>query len=160
MSVKSVERDAENLTITVSAEFDAAIERVWDLFEDPRKLERWWGPSMYPATFIEHDLSVGGRMSYYMTGPDGDQPHGWWRILELEAPRRIVFQNGFADAAGEPDNTMPIMLLLVVLDESSNQTTKVTVTTTFPSREAMGQILSMGMEEGLTEAVSQMDALL
>jgi hypothetical protein len=30
----------------------------------------------------------------------------------------------------------------------------------FPSREAMEQLLAMGMEEGLTEAVGQIDAIL
>ena len=30
----------------------------------------------------------------------------------------------------------------------------------FPSREAMEQVLAMGMEEGLTQAVGQIDAIL
>jgi uncharacterized protein YndB with AHSA1/START domain len=77
--------------MTISADFAATIDQVWNLFKDPRKLERWWGPSVYPATFIEHNLSSGGWMSYHMTGPTGDQPHGWWRVLELDAPRRLVF---------------------------------------------------------------------
>ena len=36
--------DLDALTITVTATFDHPVEKVWDLYADPRKLERWWGP--------------------------------------------------------------------------------------------------------------------
>ncbi|MGE5274633.1 MAG: helix-turn-helix domain-containing protein [Verrucomicrobiota bacterium] len=38
-----VEKNAEALTMTVTAEFDAPVAQVWEVFADPRKLERWWG---------------------------------------------------------------------------------------------------------------------
>ena len=48
------------------------IARVWALWADPRKLERWWGPPTFPATVLEHDLRPGGKVSYYMTSPEGE----------------------------------------------------------------------------------------
>ena len=74
MTVTAVRKDPEALTMTVDAEFDASPERVWQLWADPRQLERWWGPPTYPATFTAHDLAPGGRVEYHMTGPEGDQP--------------------------------------------------------------------------------------
>src|SRR5205823_731247 len=71
MTVTSVDTDYDSLTITLIADFDAPIERVWDLWSDPRKLERWWGPPTHPATFEKHDLTPGGEATYFMTGPDG-----------------------------------------------------------------------------------------
>lgn len=57
------------------------------LWADPRKLERWWGPPTYPATVVEHDLRAGGKVAYLMTSPEGEQHHGWWKVLEVdEAP--------------------------------------------------------------------------
>jgi len=50
MTVTSVDKDLDDLTLTLTADFDAPIERVWELWADPRKLERWWGPPEYPAT--------------------------------------------------------------------------------------------------------------
>jgi len=50
MSVTSIEKDFDRLTLVVVADFDATPERVWQLWADPRKLERWWGPPSYPAT--------------------------------------------------------------------------------------------------------------
>jgi uncharacterized protein YndB with AHSA1/START domain len=43
MSIVSVEKDLEGLSLVLVAEFDAPIERVWELWADPRQLERWWG---------------------------------------------------------------------------------------------------------------------
>ncbi len=160
MSVTDVQKDPINLTMTIDAEFEAAIGDVWNLFADPRKLERWWGPPAYPATFVEHDLSPGGRMSFFMTGPEGDQPRGWWRVLELDAPRRLVFENGLAGADGDPDPSMPFMVMRVSLSELPGGVTRVRVTTSFPSAAAMEQFLTRGMEEGLNQAISQMDAIL
>ena len=81
--------------MTITAEFDASAERVWEMWADPRELERWWGPPSFPATFVEHDLSPGGRSAYFMTGPDGQKHHGWWQIEVAEArPRQAVDGNG------------------------------------------------------------------
>jgi hypothetical protein len=38
--------------------------------------------------------------------------------------------------------------------------TQVITTSTFPSREAMEQLVNMGMEDGLRAAMAQMDAIL
>ena len=51
MTVTAVRKDPQALTMTVEAEFAASPERVWQLWADPRQLERWWGPPTYPATF-------------------------------------------------------------------------------------------------------------
>ena len=53
MTVTAVRKDPDALTMTLTAEFEASPERVWDLWADPRQLERWWGPPTYPATFTD-----------------------------------------------------------------------------------------------------------
>ena len=160
MTVSSVRKDPAAMTMTITAEFDAPIGRVWQLWSDPRQLERWWGPPTYPATVVEHDLSPGGRVSYFMTGPEGDTSGGWWRILAVEAPRRLEFEDGFADDTGQPNPDMPVMTIRVTLDETSAGSTRMEVETTFPSTEAMDQMLSMGMEEGMASAIGQIDELI
>lgn len=160
MSVTSVHKDPVALTMTITAEYDAPVDRVWQLWADPRKLERWWGPPTYPATFVEHDLTPGGRVSYFMTGPEGDEPRGWWRILSVEAPNRLEFEDGFANDAGEPNPDMPTMVIRVTLDEPRPEATRMVIETTFPSKESMEQLITMGMEEGMSAAVAQIDALL
>ena len=108
MTVTAVRKDPADLTMTLEAEFDASPERVWQLWADPRQLERWWGPPTYPATFTTHDLAPGGRVEYHMTGPEGDQPHGYWEVLEADAPHRLVFRDGFANDDGTPNTDLPM----------------------------------------------------
>ncbi len=160
MTVTGTSRDTADRTLTITAEFDAPAERVWNLWEDPRLLEQWWGPPTYPATFVEHDLRPGGRSAYFMTGPDGDTPRGWWRALDVDPPRRLEFENGFADSSGEPDPGMPVTVIRVTIEQHPPTGTRMTGVVTFPSPEAMEKILSMGMEEGMAAAMGQMDGLL
>lgn len=160
MTVIGTSRDTANRILTITAEFDAPARRVWDLWEDPRLLEQWWGPPTYPATFVEHDVRQGGRSAYFMTGPDGDAPRGWWRTLDVDPPRRLEFENGFADSSGEPEPGMPVMVIRVTLEQQPPAGTRMTGVITFPSPEAMEKILSMGMEEGMAAAMGQMDELL
>ena len=75
------------LTMTVRAEFDAPVDQVWQLWADPRKLERWWGPPTYPATVRAARPAPGGSVTYFMTSPEGQRHHGWWRVLDVQAPR-------------------------------------------------------------------------
>jgi uncharacterized protein YndB with AHSA1/START domain len=86
MTVAAVRKDADTLTMTLDAEFDATPERVWQLWADPRQLEHRWGPPNYPATVTSHDLRPSGRVEYHMTGPDAEQPRGYWEVVEADAP--------------------------------------------------------------------------
>ena len=160
MTVTSVTKDAQALTLTLTAEFGATPDRVWQLWADPRQLERWWGPPTYPATVTAHDLRVGGRVEYHMTGPEGDQPKGSWVIDEVEPPHRLAFRDGFRNDDGSPNDELPISTGVVTIEEVGDGTTRMQIQTTFPSAEALEQMLAMGMEEGLTQAVGQIDAIL
>ena len=160
MTVVNVQKDTEALTMTITAEFDAPIKRVWQLWEDPRQLERWWGPPTYPATVTAHDMTPGGGVSYFMTGPDGEKPHGYWRILEVDEPKGLAFENGLADDSGDPTPNTPSMIIRVALSEQPEGVTRMAIESTFPTVEAMEMFLTMGMQEGMTGAVSQIDALL
>lgn len=158
--VTQIDKDTTARTMTMTAEFDASIERVWRLWSDPRQLERWWGPPTYPATVVDHDFTVGGRVNYYMTGPSGDQPRGWWRMLAVDPPHHLAFEDGFADEAGEPNAEMPTMIINVELEEFAAGHTRMTIATEFPTEEAMEQLVAMGMEEGMSAAVDQIPAIL
>jgi uncharacterized protein YndB with AHSA1/START domain len=157
VTITSVHKDPANLTMTVTADFEASIERVWDLWQNPRRLKRWWGPPTYPATVTTHDLSPGGSVAYFMTGPEGDRHHGWWRIRAVDAPHHLEFEDGFADTDDNPNADMPTTVIRVQLSEPAAGATRVVIETTFPSTEAMEQLVAMGMEEGMAAAMGQMD---
>ena len=159
MSVTSIDTDYDNLTTTLVADFEAPIEDVWQLWADPRKLERWWGPPTYPSTFERHDLSPGGEVTYYMTGPQGDKPRGWWRVTSVDPPTSLRFTDGFANEDGTPNAELPVVEVELRLSEHDGGT-RMELRSQYSSREELDKLVEMGMLEGLTQAVGQMDALL
>lgn len=159
MSVTSVEKDTENLTLTLIADFQATVDQVWQLWADPRQLEKWWGPPTYPATVKVHELNPGGSVTYFMTGPEGDRHRGWWTMTTVDPPKSLSFVDGFADDQGVPVDTMPSMTVEMRLFDHSGGT-RMEMQSHFESREQLDQLIEMGMQEGLTLSVGQMDGLL
>jgi uncharacterized protein YndB with AHSA1/START domain len=160
MTVTAVRKDPQSRTMTLEAEFEVSPERVWQLFADPRQLERWWGPPTYPATVAAHDLRPGGHVGYHMTGPEGDRQGGFWEVNEVEPPHRLVFRSGFANDDGTPNTELPMTTERVTIEDVGGGRTRMTIESEFPTAEVMEQLLAMGMEEGLTQAVGQIDAIL
>jgi uncharacterized protein YndB with AHSA1/START domain len=159
MTVTRVDKDFERLTLTVVAEFDAPVARVWELWADPRQLERWWGPPSHPATMEEHDLTPGGAVAYFLTGPDGGKSRGWWRVSSVDPPTSLEFVDGFADQDGTPIAGEPTTTIQVRLGAHDGGT-RMEVRASFGSREQMEQVVRMGAPEMFAQAVGQIDALL
>jgi uncharacterized protein YndB with AHSA1/START domain len=159
MSIVSTEKDVDNLTFVLLAEFDAPLERVWQLWADPRQLERWWGPPTYPATVEKHDLNPGGEVTYLMTGPEGDQSRGWWRVTSVDPPRSLEFVDGFANADGTPNTELPTTTAQVQLSEHDGGT-RMELRFKFESTEHMEELERFQAFEGIQQSVGQMDAVL
>ena len=70
-----------------------------------------------PATFTRTTCAPGGRVEYHMTGPSGDQPRGYWDVLEVEPPHRLAFRDGFANDDGTPNTDLPATTSRVVTIE-------------------------------------------
>ena len=160
MTVTNVTKDQEALSMTLTAEFEASPERIWQLWADPRQLERWWGPPTYPATVDTHDLRSGGRVGYHMTGPTGDQPRGYWDVIETDPPHSLVFRDGFANDDGTPNDAVPRNEARVTIEGIGGGSTRMSIQFQFSSAEAMEQMIALRMDEGLEEAVGQIDAIL
>jgi uncharacterized protein YndB with AHSA1/START domain len=95
-----------------------------------------------------------------MTGPDGDQPKGFWDVVEVDPPHGLAFRDGFANDDGSPDPESPVSTARVRIEAIGAGRTRMSIEIAFPSTGAMEQILAVGTEEGLTQAVGQIDAIL
>jgi uncharacterized protein YndB with AHSA1/START domain len=160
MTVTDVRKDPNALTMTIDAEFDASPDRVWQLWADKSQLERWWGPPGYPATFTKHELRPGGRAEYHMTGPEGDTPSAAWDVREVDPPRSLFVTDSFLNADGSTNTDFPVGEFRVTIEEIGAGRTRMSIENIFPSIEAMEQLLAMGQEEGMKQAVGQIDAIL
>lgn len=159
MPVTDVTKDLDNRTLTITARFAAPVERVWAIYADPRQLEQIWGPPGYPATFVDHDLREGSRVTYFMTGPNGEKYPGYWLVTGVDEHRSLTFDDGFADEDFNPDPTMALGHNRIEFTADGDATI-VTCTTVYDSAEDLQAVLDMGMAEGATLAMNQIDGLL
>jgi uncharacterized protein YndB with AHSA1/START domain len=157
--VTDVQQDLDALTLTLTAEFAAPVERVWQVYADPRQLEKVWGPPTYPATFVDHDLRPGGRVTYFMTSPEGEKFAGYWEVTAVDEPRSFSFDDGFADQDFNPNPALPVSHNVYSF-AAHDGGTRATYVGTYESAEALQKVLDMGMVEGATAAIAQIDDLL
>src|SRR5438445_141899 len=94
-----------------------------------RVLERAGWITKQPVT--KHAVAPGGRVAYHMTGPAGDQAHGYWDILEVEPPRRILLRDACA-ADGTPNMDIPINTIRVGIEEVAQGRTRMSIEIVFP----------------------------
>ncbi|WP_018178518.1 SRPBCC family protein [Jongsikchunia kroppenstedtii] len=156
MPVTKVTPDTDALTLTINAEFDAPVARIWQIYADPRQLEKIWGPPTYPATFVDHSLTPGGRVSYYMTSPDGEKYCGVWQVTAVDEPRSFSFDDAFADEQFNVIESMPTSNNDYSFVEVDGRT-HATYVNRYQTAEALQKVLDMGMIEGATGAINQID---
>ncbi len=160
MPVTDVTSDIDNLTLTITAEFAAPIERIWQVYADARQLEKVWGPPTYPATFVDHELRPGGRCNYFMTSPEGDKHYGWWAVTAVDEPNSFAFDDGFAaDDSFEPAPGMPVSRNVFSFESTGDAITRDVFIGVYESAEGLQQVLAMGIVEGSTSAINQIDEL-
>jgi uncharacterized protein YndB with AHSA1/START domain len=159
MPVTSVTSDPETLTMTLIGDYPVPVERLWEAFADPRQIERFWGPPGWPATFTRHDMVEGGRSAYTMTGPDGETAGGYWIFTSIDPGRGFEVIDGFVGDDGRPNEEMPSMNMRMEFT-STPDGSRYTTVTTFPDLASMEQLAEMGMIEGATMAMAQMDDVL
>ena len=159
MPVIEVTKDVEAHSITIIAEFSASVERLWELYADPRQLEKVFGPPTYPATFVEHELTEGSTTKYFMTSPEGEKYPGLWRITNVDRPNGFRFEDFFATENFEPAEGLPASECSYAF-EPTGQGVRATYVSVFSSAEALQEVLDMGMEEGSTSSINHIDAFL
>ena len=74
---------------------------------------------------------------------------------------RLEFEDGFADDPERPTPDMPVTTIRVVARRAAPTAAPGWPSRpTFPSVDAMEQLIAMGMDEGMAEALGQIDELL
>jgi len=159
MPVTDITTDPEALTMTLTADLDAPVDRLWRAFTQPRQLERFWGPPGWPATFTAFDFTVGGHAQYAMTSPHGETSRGTWEFLAIDEGRSFEVIDAFADADGQPLADFPSMRMVFSFEETPAGS-RLSNVTYFTSAEALEQVVAMGAVEGSRLAMSQLDAVL
>ena len=160
MSVTSVEKDLEALTMTITADLDATVERAWQLWADPRQFERWWGPPGYPPTVVDHDLRTGGRITFVTTGPEGERVDSTWEVVAADPLRHLELRDADVDDDGRPNDGNAMTTMVTTFTEGTGGRAVMAVRIHFDSLVGMEQVLAIGVEEGMLMVFEQIDAVL
>jgi uncharacterized protein YndB with AHSA1/START domain len=157
MITPTITKDPVALTMTVTIDLDVPVERAWQLWADPRQFERWWGPPAFPMTVKEHDLVPGGNISFFMTGPDGEES-GLWEVVAVDPPTRLELKDAIVDDNGIPVDEGPTGVVVTFTARAGGTTMATELN--FPSLAAVEQAAQMGMADGMAITFAQIESVL
>jgi uncharacterized protein YndB with AHSA1/START domain len=141
----------ETKTVTITAEFDATRDLVWDAYTRPELLDQWWAPKPWASKTKVMEFREGGRRFYAMVSPHGIEK---WSV-QMNTNFKLL--NTFSDEDENPE--LPGSDWDLTFAEQDGRTT-VTVSIYNESLERMEQILAMGFKEGFTMTLGQLKDLL
>ncbi|HRO66732.1 MAG TPA: SRPBCC domain-containing protein [Pseudobdellovibrionaceae bacterium] len=158
-SQAKIKRDPENKTITVSRELNGPLEKVWRAYTEKELLAQWWSPAPWKLETKEMDFRPGGHWLYAMVGPENQKHWSKMNYLSVHRPEKIEMEDFFCDENGRADEKMPISKGEMLFSKTDSGT-KVDFRIGFPTVEALNQTVQMGFEEGMSQCLDQLDALL
>ncbi len=114
--------------IRIVRTYDAPVQLVWEAWNDPEQVAKWWGPRGFTLTTHSKDLRPGGHWFYTMHGPDGVDYINKTIYYEVEECKKLVYDHG------GNDERAPLFRVTALFTETDGQTTLV-MTMTLPTAE-------------------------
>lgn len=152
-------KDAEKATFVAERVFAVAPDRVWEAHTKGERLGEWWAPKPWKAVTQSLDFREGGSWRYYMLGPDGTKSYCRIDYRSIDPGKNFSGDDYFCDENGERTADMPNMdWKMEFLAEGDG--TRLVSTIVFPSADDLEKILSLGMHEGYSMALDQLEGLL
>jgi uncharacterized protein YndB with AHSA1/START domain len=151
--------DSDARTIRVEREFNAPVPFVWAAWTTAELLDQWWAPKPWKTVTKVMDFRPGGHWSYAMVGPDGEEHLCRADYLRIDVEQSYDALDAFCKPDGSINTDMPQAAWNVVMQAQGDRTL-VTVVTTYESREALEAVIAMGLKEGLTMALQNLDEII
>ena len=86
--------------VRVERTFQAPVERVWRLWEDPEQMKNWWSPKNFTAPVIHSDFRVDGKFLLSMRSSAGEMFWNTGVYREIIPYKKIVSTHSFSDESG------------------------------------------------------------
>jgi uncharacterized protein YndB with AHSA1/START domain len=143
------------MEVTITREFEAPRQLVYEAWTDPQHLAQWFGPQHFTIPYCEVDPRPGGAFLVHMQAPDGTVHPSKGMFEEVVPPERLVFTtSAFEDDAGEP---LLAARHTATFEESGGKTRMtlhaVVIRATPETAEALA-----GMEQGWSESFDKLEA--
>lgn len=154
MSKNNLVVEREKLQFTMSREFSAPIEKVWQAYTDPEAVAKWWGQRRSETIVDKMDVRVGGKWRYIQREKDGTEYAFNGEYIEVEAPTKLTSTFEFEPMPGH------IITDHAVFEALPDGRTKMTVISTFDNLEDLDGMIASGMESGAEESWDQLEEFL
>ena len=160
---------SSNAELTITREFDAPKDMVFDAFASAEAMAQWWGPADFPITVISFDFNAGGVFHYKMDLPDQQVWYGRFIYHQIMRPHLIEFTSAFSNADAEvtrapfaTDWPLEIFNRLVFSEKNGKTTIKMMGYPVNPN-EAEAKLFNLmtdNVQEGFGKTFDQLDRYL
>ncbi len=150
--------------IVITREFAAPRQLVWDVWTQPKHIEKWFGPKGFDTRVDGLDFKVGGRSTYVMVGPDGTEYPSTGVFKEIVPIEKIVttdeFGEGFDKIESMKNVDLPQGMISTFLFDDLGDRTKLTLITAHPTVEDREKHEAMGVVDGWNSSLDKAAAYL
>lgn len=151
-----VEAAPNSHSITITREFDAPRDLVFNAMVDPALIAQWWGPRGYENKIEALEPKSGGNWRFIQTNPDGMEFPFHGVFHDVSRPERIIQTFEF-EGLPEPGH---VSLQSMQLDALPEDRTKMTSRVVFLTVEDRDGMIQSGMEGGMSEGFERLDEVL
>jgi uncharacterized protein YndB with AHSA1/START domain len=153
----TTDQQARQTTITEPSDLEILVERVFDaprdlvyaVFHDPKLIPEWWGET---TTVDVMDVEPGGTWRFVVAYPGGEETAFRGEFRELNPPELSVRTFEWEGMPGH-------ILLESTVFEDLGDSTRVTTTMLFDTKEERDGMRASGMERGVNETYARLDEL-
>jgi uncharacterized protein YndB with AHSA1/START domain len=110
---------AGEAVIVMTRIYDAPRDIVWEAITEPKHVAEWWGGPGFTNPVCEMDVRPGGLWRHVMRFPNGHELRMEFVFLEVDKPKRLVWQH--VDH-GERKEGPPTSVITVTLDDMDERT--------------------------------------
>jgi uncharacterized protein YndB with AHSA1/START domain len=151
--------DKEKNAITVKKEFAANRQLVWDCHTKSELLDQWFAPQPFTLRTEHMNFSNGGHWLYAMVGPDGSTHYGRMDYETITPIDNYMAYDGFCDSEGNLNPNLPRAKWSANFSEMGSNTFVETLVV-YDTLDALETVIKMGLKEGLSITLTQLDKLL
>ena len=144
-------------TVSITEEFAAERDLVWDAYTKAELLDQWWAPKPMTSRTKAMDFEVGGRRFYAIVSPEGDERWAVQKYTSITPKTNFKLFNAFADA----DENLQLPGSDWDLNFSEHDgTTKVSISIYNESLERLERMVEFGFVEGTKMQLKNLEELL
>lgn len=150
--------DKVNNRIEVKRSFAAPLDLVWAAWTDASILDLWWAPKPWRAKTKSMNFTKGGRWHYCMISPDGKESQ--WCLFDyttITPEKSFSGIDSFCDENEVLNDTKPRVVWHNTFAPADADNTMVNITLEFKTLADLETIISMGMKEGFTMGLQNLD---